>query len=86
MEAEKFKRKRISLGLNQTELAEMLDVKPNTVSRYETGILGVSKTVELALEAIERKFMPLSDEEKAEVRELAKQEVFKSFMGSFKRS
>lgn len=58
MEAKEFKRKRISLGLNQTELAEMLGVKPNTVSRYETGVLTVSKTVELALETIERKLKP----------------------------
>ncbi|HEX8248984.1 MAG TPA: helix-turn-helix domain-containing protein [Pyrinomonadaceae bacterium] len=55
MEAKEFKRKRISLGLTQTELAEMLDVKPNTISRYETGLLSVSRTVELALEAIENK-------------------------------
>ena len=33
----------------------MLDVKPNTISRYETGLLSVSRTVELALEAIENK-------------------------------
>jgi transcriptional regulator with XRE-family HTH domain len=55
VEAKEFKRKRISLGLTQTELAEMLDVKPNTISRYETGLLSVSRTVELALEAIENK-------------------------------
>jgi transcriptional regulator with XRE-family HTH domain len=50
-----FKRKRMSLGLNQTELARLLDIKPNTVSRYETGVLSVPKVVELALEGIESK-------------------------------
>jgi len=55
MEAKEFKRKRIRLGLTQTELAEILDVKPNTVSRYETGTLTISKVVELALDAVERK-------------------------------
>jgi transcriptional regulator with XRE-family HTH domain len=61
VEAKEFKRKRISLGLTQTELAEILDVKPNTVSRYETGTLNISKTVELALEAIEKR---MKDEHK----------------------
>jgi transcriptional regulator with XRE-family HTH domain len=53
MEAKEFRRRRIRLGVTQTELAEMLDVQPNTVSRYETGTLAISKVVELALEAIE---------------------------------
>jgi transcriptional regulator with XRE-family HTH domain len=55
MEAKEFKRKRMSLGLTQVELAEILDVKSNTVSRYETGLLNIPKTVELALEALERR-------------------------------
>ncbi len=45
----------MSLGLNQAELAKLLDIKPNTASRYETGILSVAKVVELALEGIESK-------------------------------
>jgi len=45
----------MSLGFNQAELAALLDIKPNTVSRYETGVLAVPKVVELALEGIERK-------------------------------
>ncbi len=55
MDNKEFKRKRMSLGLNQTELARLLDIKPNTVSRYETGVLSVPKVVELALEGIESK-------------------------------
>ncbi len=56
MDNKEFKRKRMSLGLNQAELAKLLDIKPNTVSRYETGVLSVPKVVELALEGIESKF------------------------------
>jgi transcriptional regulator with XRE-family HTH domain len=50
-----FKRKRMSLGLNQAELAKLLDIKPNTISRYETGVLVVPKVVELALEGVANK-------------------------------
>jgi transcriptional regulator with XRE-family HTH domain len=57
VEAKEFKRKRIRLGLTQTELAEMLDIKPNTISRYETGTLPISKVVELALEAVENRMV-----------------------------
>lgn len=66
MKAKDFKRKRISLGLTQTELANMLDVKPNTVSRYETGLLSISKTVELALEAIEMRLRKTENNSEAE--------------------
>ena len=45
----------MSLGLSQAELAVLLEIKPNTVSRYETGVLSVPKVVELALEGIEQK-------------------------------
>ena len=44
----------MSLGLNQSELADLLSIKSNTVSRYETGLLVVPKVVELALKAIEQ--------------------------------
>jgi len=45
----------MSLGLTQVELAEMLDIKSNTISRYETGLLVIPKAIELALEAIEQR-------------------------------
>jgi transcriptional regulator with XRE-family HTH domain len=54
MEGEKLKEKRIALGLTQAQLAETLDVKPNTVARWERGLLPVPKTVELAMETVER--------------------------------
>ncbi|MBA2733851.1 MAG: helix-turn-helix domain-containing protein [Acidobacteria bacterium] len=46
--------KRIALGLTQAQLADILDVKPNTVARWERGLLAVPRTVELAMETIER--------------------------------
>lgn len=52
-----MKRKRASLGLTQADLAERLDVKSNTVSRYETGLLQIPRVVELALQTVERELM-----------------------------
>jgi transcriptional regulator with XRE-family HTH domain len=56
MEGEKLKEKRIVLGLTQAQLAEILDVKPNTVARWERGLLAVPRTVELAMETVERMY------------------------------
>ena len=55
MEGKELKKKRENLGLTQSALAEMLEVKPNTIARWENGVLSVPKTVELAIETIERK-------------------------------
>ncbi|MCD9187261.1 MAG: helix-turn-helix domain-containing protein [Pyrinomonadaceae bacterium] len=54
MEGKELKQKRESLGLTQTELAEILGVKMNTVYRWESGILDVPKSIELAMETVER--------------------------------
>lgn len=56
MDGEQLKEKRISLGLTQAQLAEILDVKPNTVARWERGVLAVPRTVELAMETVERMY------------------------------
>lgn len=56
MEGEKLKEKRTALGLTQAHLAEILDVKPNTVARWERGLLAVPRTVELAMETVERMY------------------------------
>lgn len=56
MEGEKLKEKRAALGLTQVQLAEILDVKPNTVARWERGLLPVPRTVELAMETVERMY------------------------------
>jgi transcriptional regulator with XRE-family HTH domain len=54
MESDELKEKRIALGLTQAQLAEILGVKPNTVARWERGLLAVPRTVELAMETVER--------------------------------
>lgn len=56
MEGDELKEKRIALGLTQAQLAEILEVKPNTVARWERGLLGVPRTVELAMETVERMY------------------------------
>lgn len=56
MEGEKLKEKRAELGLTQAQLAEILDVKPNTVARWERGLLPVPRTVELAMATVERMY------------------------------
>lgn len=56
MEGEKLKEKRMALGLTQAQLAEILDVKPNTVARWERGLLSVPRTVVLAMETVERMY------------------------------
>jgi len=56
MEGEKLKGKRNALALTQAQLAEILDVKPNTVARWERGLLPVPRTVELAMETVERMY------------------------------
>jgi DNA-binding XRE family transcriptional regulator len=49
METKEFKTIRSELGLTQQQLADLLEVQRNTVARYETGVLTIPKTVELAV-------------------------------------
>jgi transcriptional regulator with XRE-family HTH domain len=54
MDGKELKARREQLGLTQSELAKQFDVKPNTVARWENGVLAVPRTVELAIETVER--------------------------------
>lgn len=56
MEGIELKKRREKLGLTQSALADILEVKPNTVTRWENGVLPISKTVELAFERVEIDF------------------------------
>lgn len=55
MEGIELKSKREQLELTQTELADILGVKMNTVYRWESGILNVPKSIELAMETVEKR-------------------------------
>jgi transcriptional regulator with XRE-family HTH domain len=54
MTGDELKERRNALSLTQAQLAEILDVKPNTVARWERGVLSVPKAIELALATVER--------------------------------
>ena len=65
MEGNELKAKRERLELTQTELAEILGVKMNTVYRWESGILSVPKAIALAMETVERNFKGEANSDKA---------------------
>jgi transcriptional regulator with XRE-family HTH domain len=54
MRGRELKARRKALGTTQVELAEILGVQPNTVARWENGVLDVPKVVALAIETVER--------------------------------
>jgi len=55
MTGQQLRNKRTELGLSQTALAELLEVRQATVSGWETGAKAISHVVELALMEIERR-------------------------------
>ena len=63
-----LRRKRMSLGLNQIQLAARLEINQNTISRYETGALPIPKLVELAVETVERQVNLEEQTESPEVK------------------
>ena len=54
MDGTELKRRRERLGMSQEELAKILDVAPQSVSRYERDAQPIPRVVELALKEIER--------------------------------
>jgi transcriptional regulator with XRE-family HTH domain len=56
MTGREFKIKRVTLDMTQAQIAVELGLQSNTVSRYETGDLNIPKTVELAIETLERRY------------------------------
>jgi transcriptional regulator with XRE-family HTH domain len=54
MNGDELKQRRAALDMTQAQLAEVLDVKPNTVARWERGVLIVPQTVALAMETVGR--------------------------------
>jgi transcriptional regulator with XRE-family HTH domain len=56
MTGKELKIKRITLDLTQAQLASELGIQSNTVSRYENGDMRIPKTVELAMELLERRY------------------------------
>lgn len=54
MKGDELKERRKALGLNQTELAELMKVDIMTISRYETDKREIPHVFELALRTIER--------------------------------
>lgn len=55
MTGKELRERREALNITQTKLAELLNVKQNTVYRWEAEILPITRTVELAFENIENK-------------------------------
>lgn len=56
MTGDELKERRKMLGLNQTELAELMKVDIMTISRYETDKREIPHVFELALKTIEREY------------------------------
>jgi transcriptional regulator with XRE-family HTH domain len=65
MTGKQFRIRRAVMDLTQAQLAELLGIQANTISRYETEDLKIPKAVELALDTIERKIN--ADDEQAQV-------------------
>lgn len=63
-----LKTKREALGFTQVQLAEILGVQPNTVARWENGVLAVPKVVVLAMETVERSFPKTAKTKRREKR------------------
>ena len=55
VEKAELKQKRERLGLTQVDLAKILGVATNTISRYETGAVEIPEWMDLIFEALEKR-------------------------------
>ncbi len=55
MDKDELKKRRERLGLTQSEFAGEIGVTATTISRYETGLTQIPKSMELILEALEKR-------------------------------
>jgi transcriptional regulator with XRE-family HTH domain len=62
MTGQQLRRARLRMDLEQKELALLLEINSNTISRYETDSLKIPKTVELAVRYLVLKRAPKDDE------------------------
>lgn len=60
MKGKELKARRAALRMTQVQLAEILGVQPNTVARWENGVLDVPRVVVLAVDTVERFFRKLT--------------------------
>ncbi len=60
MKGKELKARRAALRMTQVQLAEILGVQPNTVARWENGVLDVPRVVVLAVDTVERSFRRLT--------------------------
>ena len=60
MKGKELKARRAALRMTQVQLAEILGVQPNTVARWENGVLDVPRVVVLAVDTVERSFRKLT--------------------------
>jgi len=60
MKGKELKSRRAALGMTQAQLAEILGVQPNTVARWENGVLDIPRVVVLAMDTVDRSFRKLT--------------------------
>ena len=54
---QEFKTIRAEAGISQQTLSVMLGVSRETITRYETGVLGVPKTIAIIMKVIKSKYI-----------------------------
>ena len=69
-----FRAHRLALGLNQATLADLLDVKQNTISRWEKGTAPIPEGVGADLLALAREMAELEVQLAANAQESAQQQ------------